>query len=387
MWTVLIRLSTQQDGKKIMLPILVVDDEVEFADLLSERLRTRGMQVLTAYNGHQALDLVQEEHPDIVLLDITMPGPDGLAILRSLKECSPMTQVILLTADSTVSTAVTGMKLGACDYLIKPANFDKVLEAIHEAEKKRLNTLSRNRMAETAKLAALGELGKGVAHEINNPVHIMVNEAGWIEDLLDEVSMSPDTDKQIRKSLQLIRQQAKRCKVITSKLLTLRPAKDHDSDLAALDTIWDKVVQQRTERIAKTQVILHTSWADEFQQPFWPQTSWMQILGNLLDNALDAMESEGGRIHITGQMRTNDAVLSIADTGRGIEEHLLTRIFEPFFSTKDVGQGIGLGLAICHGFVESMGGNITVRSTLGQGSVFTIKVPLPMDLLQKNTRR
>ena len=93
----------------------------------------------------------------------------------------------------------------------------------------------------------------------------------------------------------------------------------------------------------------------------------------------------GGDITITGQRQGNDAIVTIADTGHGIEAHLLTRIFEPFFSTKDVGQGIGLGLAICHGFVESMGGDISVRSTLGQGSVFTIKMPLPVNLIQKNT--
>jgi len=368
-----------------MLTILVVDDEVAFADVLSQRLRTRGMQVFTAYNGHQALDLMQAKHPDIVLLDITMPGPDGLTILQTLKEQNPITQVILLTADSTISTAVTGMKLGASDYLMKPASFDNILQAIHEAEQKRLNTLSRKRMAETAKLAALGELGKGVAHEINNPVHIMVNEVGWIEDLLEEIPMNADTDKQIRNSLQLIREQATRCKTITSKLLTLRPATNPVSDLHTLPTIWDKAVHLRANRISKTKVTLHQSWSQEFQHPLWSSTSWMQILGNLLDNALDALGLAGGDITITGQRQVNDAIVTIADTGHGIEAHLLTRIFEPFFSTKDVGQGIGLGLAICHGFVESMGGDISVRSTLGQGSVFTIKMPLPVNLIQKNT--
>lgn len=359
-----------------MVTILVVDDEVEFANVLAERLRTRGMQVRTAYDGHQALEQVQEDSPEVVLLDIAMPGPDGLTILKSIKKLSPMTQVVLFTADSSVGTAVTGMKLGACDYLIKPADLDQVLQAIHEAEKRRLDDLSRKRMAETAKLAALGELGKGVAHEINNPIHIMVNEVGWVEDLLDEVEIKSGIDKQIRRSLQLIRDQAKRCKTITSKLLTLRPARGHQSDHLALDLIWDKVVQQRAQRIAKSKITHHQVWSDEFRQALWAETSWAQILGNLLDNALDAMDIDSGHIEVAGCRQGNDAVLTFTDTGRGIEEHLLTRIFEPFFSTKDVGQGIGLGLAICHGLIESMGGTISVHSTLGQGSVFTIKVPI-----------
>jgi signal transduction histidine kinase len=359
-----------------MVTILVVDDEPDFAEVLAERLRTRDMQVHTAYDGVQALERVRQAAPDVVLLDITMPGPDGLATLESLKQLSPATQVILLTADSTVATAVTGMKLGACDYLIKPADLDRVLQAIHEAEKRRLDRLSRKRMAETAKLAALGELGKGVAHEINNPVHIMVNEVGWIEELLDEAAMDPDTDRQIRVSLELIRQQARRCKTITSKLLTLRPVRDLRSRLSSLDAIWAKVLEERAGRMEDMGITTNQSWDQELIQTVWAESDWGQIFGNLVDNALDAMDLSGGRIEIFGLIKDDEAVLSVTDTGRGIEEHLLTRIFEPFFSTKDVGKGIGLGLAICHGIVEAMGGSIAVRSTPGQGSVFTIKVPM-----------
>lgn len=359
-----------------MVTILVVDDEPDFAEVLAERLRTRDMQVHTAYDGLQALERVRQAAPDVVLLDITMPGPDGLATLESLKQLSPATQVILLTADSTVATAVTGMKLGACDYLIKPADLDRVLQAIHEAEKRRLDRLSRKRMAETAKLAALGELGKGVAHEINNPVHIMVNEVGWIEELLDEAAMDPDTDRQIRVSLELIRQQARRCKTITSKLLTLRPVRDLRSRLSSLDAIWAKVLEERAGRMEDMGITTNQSWDQELIQTIWAESDWGQIFGNLVDNALDAMDLPQGRIEIAGLITDDQAVVIVTDSGRGIEEHLLTRIFEPFFSTKDVGKGIGLGLAICHGIVEAMGGSIAVRSTPGQGSVFTIKVPM-----------
>lgn len=359
-----------------MVAILVVDDEPDFAEVLAERLRTRDMQVTTAYDGIQALERVREAVPDVVLLDITMPGPDGLTTLESLKQLCPATQVILLTADSTVATAVAGMKLGACDYLTKPADLDKVLQAIHEAEKRRLDRLSRKRMAETAKLAALGELGKGVAHEINNPVHIMVNEVGWIEELLDDAAMDPEADRQIRVSLELIRQQARRCKTITSKLLTLRPVRDLRSRLSSLDAIWAKVLEERAGRMEDMGITAGQTWDQELTRAVWAESDWGQIFGNLVDNALDAMDVSQGRIEIIGLIEDDEVVVTVTDSGRGIEEHLLTRIFEPFFSTKEVGKGIGLGLAICHGIVEAMGGSIAVRSTPGQGSVFTIKVPM-----------
>lgn len=360
-----------------MVKVLIVDDEQQFTDLLAQRLSTRDLDVSTAYDGHQALKLVHNEAFDIILLDISMPGPDGLSILKKIKKSSPLTEVILLTADSTVSTAIKGMKLGACDYLIKPAELEQVLQAITEAEQKRHNHLSQKRMTETAKLAALGELGTGVAHEINNPVHIMVNEAGWIEELLDEASLDPEVDKQIRHALQLIRDQAQRCKSITSKLLTLRPAHSQEADLASLVQIWQKVLQDQQQRIQKTKTIVHQSWAKEFNEQLWSQNNWTQILANLLDNALDALGNKPGQIKIKGSIQGSTAVLTLSDTGSGMEEHLLTRIFEPFFSTKDVGQGSGLGLAICHGFVESMGGEIMAQSVPGQGSVLTIKVNKP----------
>lgn len=363
-----------------MVNILVVDDEVDFADMLAERLRTRDMHVRTAYDGNQALDRVREATPDVVLLDITMPGLDGLSTLEHVKRLSPMTQVILITADSTVATAVAGMKRGACDYLIKPAHLDRVLQAIHEAETRRLDRLSRKRMAETAKLAALGELGKGVAHEINNPVHIMVNEAGWIEELLSEANLDPKTEAQVRSSLDLIRQQAKRCKTITSKLLTLRPVKGMHSANAALTAIWANVLAQRTARLHEAEVQLQESWDAELGARTWSESEWTQVLGSMLDNALDALDAPGGSITVSARIQDAHLVLTMEDTGRGMEEHVVTRIFEPFFSTKDVGKGVGLGLAICHGIIEAMDGSIAVRSTQGSGTIFTITVPIATDV-------
>lgn len=363
-----------------MVNILVVDDEVDFADMLAERLRTRDMHVRTAYDGNQALDRVREATPDVVLLDITMPGLDGLSTLEHVKRLSPMTQVILITADSTVATAVAGMKRGACDYLIKPAHLDRVLQAIHEAETRRLDRLSRKRMAETAKLAALGELGKGVAHEINNPVHIMVNEAGWIEELLSEANLDPKTEAQVHSSLDLIRQQAKRCKTITSKLLTLRPVKGMHSANAALTAIWANVLAQRTARLHEAAVQLQESWDAELGARTWSESEWTQVLGSMLDNALDALDAPGGSITVSARIQDAHLVLTMEDTGRGMEEHVVTRIFEPFFSTKDVGKGVGLGLAICHGIIEAMDGSIAVRSTQGSGTIFTITVPIATDV-------
>jgi signal transduction histidine kinase len=368
-----------------MVHVLVVDDERDFADLLAERLRTRGMDVRTAYNGREALEAARLSPPEVVVLDVTMPGMSGLETLKGLREEKPAPEVILLTADSTLDTAVAGMKGGARDYLVKPTDIDTLVGAIGEAEGRRMEALSRQRMAETAKLAAMGVLATGVAHEINNPLQVMLNEAGWIEEVLLEADMKDDSRREALDSLELVRRQARRCKAITSKLLTLRCALDTRGAATDLPALVRALLETRSDRIDALGVRVEESWAAGMEDFSLPASEWEQVLANMVDNALDAleameeatsMESEPPLLAIAGELRDGELQVSVRDTGCGIEEQLLTRIFEPFFSTKDVGKGIGLGLAICHGIIEAMGGNISVRSTPGHGSTFTISVPM-----------
>lgn len=368
-----------------MVHVLVVDDERDFADLLAERLRTRGMEVHTAYSGEEALAVVRALAPEVVVLDITMPGMSGLETLDAVKAEKPSPEVILLTADSTLNTAVAGMKGGARDYLTKPTDIDMLVAAIGEAEGRRMESLSRQRMAETAKLAALGELATGVAHEINNPLQVLLNEIGWIEEILIEANIEDTLRSEITSSLDLVRNQARRCKGITSKLLTLRCALDTHGATTNLPALFQALLQTRQERIEALGIRVEESWSPEMSGLQVPASEWEQVLTNIVDNALDAMEA----IHNThaqiaaelvlglrGNIREAEMEVVVQDTGCGIEAHLLTRIFEPFFSTKEVGKGIGLGLAICHGIIEAMGGSISVRSSPGHGSIFTIKTPM-----------
>ncbi|MGE4442271.1 MAG: response regulator [Desulfomicrobium sp.] len=362
-----------------MVRVLVVDDERDFTDLLSERLRTRGMEVRTAYNGQEALDVAKTFAPEVVVLDITMPGMSGLEAMDALRTEKPAPEVILLTADTTLGTAVAGMKGGARDYLTKPTDIETLVSAIGEAEGRRMENMSRQRMAETAKLAALGELATGVAHEINNPLQVMLNEVGWIGEVLDEAALEEKSKEQILDSLDLIRHQALRCKAITSKLLTLRCALDAKGATVNLPDLVQDVLDARRAQIERMGVRVEKSWPARLGKLRLPASEWEQLLGNLVDNALDALEStptEERLLAIQADLEDAEFIISVRDSGCGIEEHLLTRIFEPFFSTKEVGKGIGLGLAICHGIIEAMGGNISVRSTPGRGSTFTTKVPM-----------
>jgi len=123
--------------------VLLIDDEVEFLDVLSERLQSRGVQVQTAESGERALELVEETSFDAVVLDLAMPGLDGIETLRRMRGACPGIQVILLTGRATVPKSVEVMKLGAVDVLEKPADFDLLLSKIKEASEKRASLLER----------------------------------------------------------------------------------------------------------------------------------------------------------------------------------------------------------------------------------------------------
>lgn len=364
-----------------MVQVLVVDDEQQFAETLAERLRTRGFDARTAYDGASAVEAVRLHRPEVVLLDLSMPGMDGLAALEAIKTLAPRTEVVLLTAESGLTAAVGGMKRGAADYIVKPAPLERILKAIQEAEAHRLDAAQRQRMAETARLAALGELAVGVAHEINNPLQIVLNEAGWMAETLAETPIEESSRTELEASLGTIREQTARCKAITAKLLALRaavPAEDRPQPLALL---IHQLLEERRSR-----------WEGRFSAQSTclptlvvPAQTWRQILEPLLDNALDALEaaasslSRSAQSHLGLGVQVHEApeeiTIRVEDTGIGMEAAVLSRIFEPFFSTKDVGKGMGLGLSLCHAIVDALGGRIEVTSTPNHGTTVSVTIP------------
>jgi len=116
--------------------VLLVDDAKDFVEYMRRRLTARGMDISTAFNGQEALDIIKEQDFDVVVLDVLMPGMDGIETLQEIKKMKPELEVIMLTGHGTVESAAEGMKLGAVDYLLKPCDLDTLLNAINEAVKK-----------------------------------------------------------------------------------------------------------------------------------------------------------------------------------------------------------------------------------------------------------
>ena len=137
--------------------VLIVDDEENFVELLAERLEARGFLVRTALNGSDAVSIVGSEDIDVVLLDVMMPGKDGVTTLREMKQVRPLTEVIMLTGHGTVETGIAGMKLGAFDYLLKPPDIEALQKKLSEAYKRKEAQENRIKQAEVDRI--VGSMG------------------------------------------------------------------------------------------------------------------------------------------------------------------------------------------------------------------------------------
>ncbi len=243
-----------------------------------------------------------------------------------------------------------------------------------DREKQMMN----EQVVETGKLASVGELAAGIAHEINNPVAIMVEEAGWIEDILEdeEFQESENLDEFIR-ALEQIRTQGRRCKEITHKLLHFARKTDSRIQEVQINDLIGELVELSAQKAKYSNVTINTVLQKDLPPLQVSETEVQQVFLNLINNALDAMEKKGGVIDVTTLMEGDHIAVQVADNGPGIPEANLARVFDPFFTTKPVGKGTGLGLSICYGIIKKMGGEIDVHSVMGVGTTFRVLIPLP----------
>ncbi len=237
--------------------------------------------------------------------------------------------------------------------------------------------IMNRQVIETGKLATVGELAAGIAHEINNPVAIMVEEAGWIQDLLEEEEFHASENlDEFNRALKQINTQGKRCKEITHKLLSFARKTDSRVHRISVDEMLEDIISLSAQRAKYSNVAIKINMAEDLPEIMASASEMQQVLLNLINNALDAMDKKGGEIMITAQQKDDVLQISLADDGPGIPKANLARIFDPFFTTKMVGKGTGLGLSICYGIINKMGGRIDVQSVLDMGTTFTISIPI-----------
>lgn len=284
------------------------------------------------------------------------------------------TQKIALVIILVGSLGVTLTALFLSRRLIKRLVKADMEKSISDQEKEMMS----QQVIESSKLASIGELAAGIAHEINNPVAIMVEEAGWIEDLLEEEEFQQGKNlEEFHRALRQINTQGKRCKDITHKLLSFARKTDSRLQDVVINESLDEVVYLSSQRAKFSNITIKTSFQKGLPLLKASETELQQVFLNLVNNALDAMEKGGGEITIASHLDKKDIVITIEDNGPGIAQANLPRVFDPFFTTKPVGKGTGLGLSICYGIISKMDGNIDVQSQVSKGTKFTIKIPVP----------
>ena len=268
--------------------------------------------------------------------------------------------------------------LSAIATLIVTVVITKHMVAVIKRRDAEADQLSKQLM-QAGKLASVGELSAGVAHEINNPLAIILTER---QILLDLVGQTPGLDEGFKKelldSLSQIDVQVQRCKCITQNLLRFSRRTTSVIETVNLNEFLGEVIELM-EREARTSGITFIPELEEGLPPLLTDPSQLQqVFLNLITNAVDAHDGKPyGSIHIsTRSYDENEGVeVVFADTGSGISQENLDKIFDPFFTTKSVGKGTGLGLSICYSIIKRLGGDVSVQSELDKGTVFTIFLP------------
>ncbi len=234
-------------------------------------------------------------------------------------------------------------------------------------------------LLQASKLASIGELSAGVAHEINNPLAVVLTEKQILLDLMEqEKALNDHFKNQLTDSLAQISVQVHRCKCITQNLL--RFSRRTRSVVESVDiNAFIKEVVELMEREARSSGITFLMDLDKTLAPLLSDPSQLQqVFLNLITNAIDAHDGKSRgtiRIRTRSNSHTDGLEIVIADTGTGILTEHLDKIFDPFFTTKPVGKGTGLGLSICYSIIKRLGGNISVKSEINKGTAFTILLP------------
>ncbi|WP_027716243.1 response regulator [Desulfuromonas sp. TF] len=382
--------------------ILVVDDEKIILELTSMVLRSNGYEVLTAESGAKGLEIVERETPAVVLLDYMMPGMDGMTALRRIRERFPSTYVIMFTGKGSEEIAVELMKAGASDYILKPFSNQDLIERIdnvlrirrielhnkelreererllHEIEQwnqelaRRVEQKSRElerahaEIVQAEKLAALGHLSAGMAHEIRNPLNSI--------NLFAQILQSGLTDDPEKSSYAAkIMKEVDRIDDLLVKLLEASKRPRFELKPVCIADVIDHVLSG-FEALALAQKVRVEKNYVSVPPPILADAAEIeQIFSNLFVNSLYEMQ-EGGKLGIRLSHDEGTIFISVSDTGGGIPQQNLKRIFDPFFTTKT--KGTGFGLSVVLRIVKTYSGRISVDSVEGKGTVFHLQLPM-----------
>jgi signal transduction histidine kinase len=404
--------------------ILIVDDELPARKMFAEFL-SDSYECSTAASAEEALAQLAVESYALVISDMMMPGRNGVELLREITARYPETAVIMISGVDRPQRVRDALRVGAFDYLIKPCEMDVLTLSVERAlERRHLQRAARiykahlewqnielgNRKAElerlqaqlvhSEKMASLGQLAAGIAHELNNPAGFIYGNMDMLRDYLPEIEKilyqhgkvassaddgmlvnSPEIQVNYEKFMADLKSIVSDCMEGAERI------RDVVQNLRLFSRLDEAEIKQINvhEGIESTIRLLsryYSSGRVKLRRDYGelPPISCYagqlnQVWMNLLVNAAQAVAEEG-EVTISTRQEGEWVIVMISDNGAGIAEDQLHKLFEPFFTTKPVGEGTGLGLSISYGIIQRHGGSIIVKSKLGSGTTFTVRIPI-----------
>ncbi len=385
--------------------ILIVDDSLSYLAALLDRLERHGFMIVLAQTAAEGLMRAEFAEPDLILLDVVMPGVDGFEACRRLKasKATKDIPVIFMTGLTDPKQKVTGFDAGGVDYITKPFQIEEVLARIntHLALRKANRELqdmvatlakAREDLVRNEKLASLGAMVAGIAHELNTPIGNSLMAATTFEVQANDINNHLTREGGItRKEFEYFIRNAQ----LTTEILNRNLNRAADIVTNFKQVAVDQTSSQRRSfllsevvagnvltlqpTIKRTPFVIQQRIPEDIMMESYPGPLG-QVLTNLINNAI--LHGYDGRnvglIDISASQNSQGwVILNVEDHGEGIQKSDLPHIFDPFFTTKLGVGGSGLGLHIVHNIVvEILGGSIDVVSELGGGTRFTLTLPI-----------
>jgi two-component system, NtrC family, sensor histidine kinase HydH len=352
--------------------LLVVDDNAALAENLGEILDAAGYHTRSADSCAEARGVLNTPL-DVALIDLHLPDGDGRSLTLDIKSAHPDAEVILLTGHATIESAAESVRAGAFAYLLKPCATPELLLTVEQALRQVRLRQEKAELARRAqlseKLAAVGTLTAGLSHEIRNPL----NAAGLQLNVLERRirNLPQEMQTALLEPATLVRDEIRRLDHILEDFLQFaRPTRVVPKPVP-LGALLERVLALEGGDATQRGIRLRTSGADGVVV-LGDEGRLQQVLVNLVLNALDATPREG-EVRIICRLFDADVVLTVEDTGPGVPADALPHVFEPFYTTK--ASGSGLGLPIVHAIVTQHGGTISIENIAGAGARVTLRLP------------
>lgn len=358
--------------------ILLVEDNPGDRRLIREMLAEASnvtFDVKYADRLETAIEYLRQNGVEIILLDLGLPDSQGLETLRKIYAQVSRTPIVVLTGLNDETIGLQAVNEGAQDYLIKGQVDTHLLKRTirYAIERKQIEERERQLQLQlnlSTRLASLGLMLEGIVHEINNPLASVVGFA--------QMLMSEDIPENIREDVRAISDNAKRAADIMNNLTTFARQQKLARTYVNVNDIVRDILEMRANALEVSNISVTTQLEPTLPSTMADATLLQQAFLNLVINAETEMKlahSKGSLLIKTARIADTIQV-SFTDNGPGIHEVNVAHLFDPFFSTREVGQGRGLGLSVCYGVITAHKGHIYVRSELGKGSVFTVELPV-----------